>query len=102
MKNRGNKVVFWGNIPLYFEIKGARKMEKDMNSANETVEANIKINEQLEDGKVHASTERSSEAETANLQMQDQFRGENEQPAESVSPAFIYNPSIKINPENEK
>ncbi len=76
-------------------------MEKDMNSANETVEANIKINEQLEDGKVHASTERSSEAETANLQMQDQFRGENEQTSEGVSGAFIYNPSIKLNQENK-
>jgi hypothetical protein len=60
-------------------------MAKDTNSANETVEANIKINTQLEDGKVHASTERSSEAESANLQMQDQFRGENEQPSENVS-----------------
>ncbi|MEH7504532.1 hypothetical protein V7152_21370 [Neobacillus drentensis] len=76
-------------------------MAKDTNSANETVEANIKINEQLEDGKVHASTERSSEAETANLQMQDQFRGENEQTSEGVSGAFIYNPSIKLNLENK-
>ncbi|MFL6562449.1 MAG: hypothetical protein ACJ8MO_40905 [Bacillus sp. (in: firmicutes)] len=76
-------------------------MAKDTNSANDTVEANIKINEQLEDGKVHAFTERSSEAESANLQMQDQFRGENEQSSEGVSGAFIYNPSIKLNQENE-
>ncbi len=77
-------------------------MGKDTNSANETVEANIKINTQLEDGKVHASTERSSEAESANLQMQDQFRGENEQLSENVSGAFIYNPAIKFNPENKE
>jgi hypothetical protein len=76
-------------------------MAKDMNSANDTVEANIKINEQLEDGKVHASTERSSEAESANLQMQDQFRGENKQSSEGISGAFIYNPSIKLNQEND-
>lgn len=76
-------------------------MKKDTNLANEAVEANIKINEQLEDGKVHASTKGRSEAESANLQMQDRFRGESEQPPEGVSPAFIYNPAIKINPENE-
>ena len=76
-------------------------MEKDTNSPNEAVEANSKINEILEDGKVHASTERSSEAESANLQMQDQFRGEKEQSPEGVSGAFIYNPSIKFNQENE-
>jgi hypothetical protein len=75
-------------------------MEKDTTSSNETVEANIKINQQLEDGKVHASTERSSEAESANLQMQDRFRGENEQSSEDISGAFIYNPSIKLNQEN--
>jgi hypothetical protein len=75
-------------------------MEKDTTSSNETVEANIKINQQLEDGKVHASTERSSEAESANLQMQDRFRGENEQSSEGISGAFIYNPSIKLNQEN--
>jgi hypothetical protein len=33
--------------------------------------------------------------------MQDQFRGENEQPSENVSGAFIYNPAIKFNPENK-
>lgn len=75
-------------------------MEKDTNSTNDTVEANIKINQQLEDGKVHASTKRSSEAESANLQMQDQFRGENDQPSEGISGAFIYNPSIKLNQED--
>jgi hypothetical protein len=75
-------------------------MEKDTTSSNETVEANIKINQQLEDGKVHASTERSSEAESANLQMQDRFRGENEQSSKGISGAFIYNPSIKLNQEN--
>ncbi|MFP5114312.1 hypothetical protein ACSU64_18285 [Bacillaceae bacterium C204] len=75
-------------------------MKKDTTSSNETVEANIKINQQLEDGKVHASTERSSEAESANLQMQDRFRGENEQSSEGISGAFIYNPSIKLNPED--
>ena len=58
-----------GNILKYFEIKGAYIMAKDENTANETVEANVKINEQLEDGKVHASTERRSAAESANLEM---------------------------------
>jgi hypothetical protein len=90
-----------GNILKYFEIKGAYIMAKDENAANETVEANIKINEQLEDGKVHASTERRSAAESANLEMQDQFRGEQKQPSEGVSGAFIFNPSIKLNEDNE-
>lgn len=77
-------------------------MDKDTNTANETVEANSKINQRLEDGKVHASTEGSSEAESANLQMQDRFRGEKVQSAEGVSPAYIYNPSLKLNPEKEE
>lgn len=82
-------------------MKGARQMGKDKEFSNETVEANIKINEQLEDGKVHASTRGSTEAESANLEMQDRFRGEKRQPAEGVSPAFVYTPAIELNPENK-
>jgi hypothetical protein len=70
-----------------------------MEKENETVDANKKIIEQLEDWKAPSSLQGSTESEQANLEMRDQFRGENENPAEGVSPAFIYTPAIKLNPE---
>ncbi|WML50429.1 hypothetical protein RCG23_12375 [Neobacillus sp. PS3-34] len=51
-----------------------------MKKENETIQANLEINEQLEDGKVHASAKGETEAQSANLEMQDRFRGEKEKP----------------------
>jgi hypothetical protein len=82
-------------------MKGASQMKKDQIDSNETVKANIKMNEQLEDGKIHASTRGRTEAESANLEMQDRFRGENAQPAEGISSAFVYAPAIELNTENK-
>lgn len=67
-------------------------MEKDTNSVNEAVEANNKINKILEDGKVQAPVQGSSEAETANLQLQEYFRSESEESSEGLSPAQIVTP----------
>jgi hypothetical protein len=67
-------------------------MEKDTNSANEAVEANNKINKILEDGKVHAPAQGNSEAETANLQLQEYFRSESQESDEGLSPAQIVTP----------
>lgn len=76
-------------------------MGNEQEFSNDTVQANLKINEQLEDGKVHASTRGRSEAESANLEMQDRFRGENAQPAEGISSAFVYAPAIDLTSENK-
>lgn len=66
-------------------------MEKDI--VNETVDANIKINNQLEDGQVHTAKSGLPEAEKANVQMQESFRGENEEHDINASPAAIVTPS---------
>ncbi|SDM99960.1 hypothetical protein [Bacillus sp. OK048] len=66
-------------------------MTNDSNSANNTVEANNKINEQLEDGKVHAPIQANSEAERANLELQNQFNQEEQQNLR-ISPAAISTP----------
>jgi hypothetical protein len=67
-------------------------MEKDTNSANEAVEANNKINKILEDGKVNAPAQGNSEAETANLQLQEYFGGKNQESDKGLSPAQIVTP----------
>ncbi|MEH6991609.1 hypothetical protein V7075_02755 [Neobacillus drentensis] len=66
-------------------------MKNDPNSANETVEANIEINRQLEDGKVHAPVEAQSEAERANIDLQNQFNNEGNKDMRT-SPAAISTP----------
>ncbi|PAE43593.1 hypothetical protein [Bacillus sp. 7884-1] len=66
-------------------------MKNDPNSANDTVEANIEINRQLEDGKVHAPVEAQSEAERANLDLQNQFNNEENKDIRT-SPAAISTP----------
>ncbi|MEH7251456.1 hypothetical protein V7111_04960 [Neobacillus niacini] len=66
-------------------------MKSDPNVETATVEANIKINEQLEDGKVHAPIQANSEAERANLELQNQFSQE-EQQSLRTSPANISTP----------
>lgn len=66
-------------------------MKSDPNSANDTVEANIEINRQLEDGKVHAPVEAQSEAERANIDLQNQFNNEGNKDIRT-SPAAISTP----------
>jgi hypothetical protein len=66
-------------------------VQSDPNASNETVEANIEINKQLEDGKVHAPIQAQSEAEKANLELQEQFRSD-EQKDIRTSPAAISTP----------
>jgi hypothetical protein len=59
---------------------------------NEAVKANKKINEILEDGRVHESIRGRSEAETANLELQNHFGNENKEHDISASPASIVTP----------
>ncbi|NWQ40890.1 hypothetical protein MLOOGBEN_09310 [Bacillus sp. EB106-08-02-XG196] len=66
-------------------------VKNDPNSANDTVEANIEINRQLEDGKVHAPVEAQSEAERANIDLQNQFNNEGNKDIRT-SPAAISTP----------
>jgi hypothetical protein len=66
-------------------------VKNDPNSANDTVEANIEINRQLEDGKVHAPVEAQSEAERANIDLQNQFNNDGNKDIRT-SPAAISTP----------
>ena len=66
-------------------------MKNNPDSTNDTIEANIEINKQLEDGKVHAPIRAQSEAERANLELQDQFNND-EQKDLRTSPAAISTP----------
>jgi hypothetical protein len=66
-------------------------VKNDPNSPNDTVEANIEINRQLEDGKVHAPVEAQSEAERANIDLQNQFNNEGNKDIRT-SPAAISTP----------
>ncbi|MCM3694073.1 hypothetical protein [Neobacillus niacini] len=66
-------------------------MKNNLNSANDTVEANIEINRQLEDGKVHAPVEAQSEAERANVDLQNQFNNDGNKDIRT-SPAAISTP----------
>ena len=66
-------------------------MKNDPNSANDTVEANIELNRQLEDGKVHAPVEAQSEAERANIDLQNQFNNDGNKDIRT-SPAAISTP----------
>ena len=62
------------------------------NSTNEAVEANIEINKQLEDGKLNAPIQAQSEAERANLELQNQFSNDDDQKDIRASPAAIVTP----------
>ena len=66
-------------------------MKNDPNSVNNTVEANIEINKQLEDGTVHAPIQAQSEAERANLELQNQFNNDGNKDIRT-SPAAISTP----------
>jgi hypothetical protein len=61
------------------------------NAAKDTVEANIDINKQLEDGEVHAPIQTQSEAEKANLELQEQFSNDGRKDLRT-SPAAISTP----------
>jgi hypothetical protein len=60
-------------------------------TAKDTVEANIDINKQLEDGKVHAPIQAQSDAEKANLELQEQFSNDGQKDFRT-SPAAISTP----------
>ncbi len=66
-------------------------MKKDPNVDNVAVEANIEINKQLEDGKVHAPIPAHSEAERTNIDLQNQFNNEDNKDIRT-SPAAISTP----------
>jgi hypothetical protein len=66
-------------------------LKNDLNSVNDTVEANIDINKQLEDGKVPAPVQAQSEAEKANIDLQNQFNNEGNKDIRT-SPAAISTP----------
>ncbi|MEH7113618.1 hypothetical protein V7124_14685 [Neobacillus niacini] len=66
-------------------------MKKDANVDNSAVEANIEINKQLEDGKVHAPVPVQSKAERTNIDLQNQFNNEENKDIRT-SPAAISTP----------
>jgi hypothetical protein len=66
-------------------------LKNDTNSANKIVEANIEINRQLEDGKVHEPVQAASEAERANIELQNQFNNDEDNDLRT-SPAAISTP----------
>ena len=66
-------------------------MKNDPNSAKNTVEANIEINKQLEDGTVHAPIQAQSEVERANIKLQNQFNNDDKKDIRT-SPAAISTP----------
>jgi hypothetical protein len=76
----------------HFTLKGVFKMKTDPTSLSNTVEANIEINNQLEDGKVHTPIQANNEAEQANLELQNLFNNEAEQHDIRSSPAAISTP----------
>lgn len=67
-------------------------MKTDPSSESNTVEANIEINNQLEDGKVHTPIQANTEAEAANLELQNLFQNEDEHHDLRTSPAAISTP----------
>lgn len=77
-----------------FEVKKQRQFDE------EAVEANIALNDRLEDGHVHASTEGLSEAESANIKLQEAFYDDSEK--NDIAPTYMNNntPAIKINPHD--
>ncbi|MEH7390372.1 hypothetical protein [Bacillus sp. JJ1474] len=68
-------------------------MVNERKSANEVAEAEMKIIEKLEDGKVHGTTKGSTEETTANLNLQAKFSDEDDEPEIGTSPAAIVTPS---------
>jgi hypothetical protein len=67
-------------------------VKNNPNSANNIVEANIEINKQLEDGTVHAPIQAQSEAERANIDLQNEFNNDGNKEDIRTSPAAISTP----------
>ena len=79
-------------MPNYFSVEGELYIVKnDPNSAKNSVEANIEINKKLEDGSVHAPIQAQSEAERANIELQNQFNNDDKKDIRT-SPAAISTP----------
>ena len=66
-------------------------VKNNPNSINKTIEANSEMNNHLEDGKVHEPIRAKSEAERANLELQDQFNNDEHRDLRT-SPAAISTP----------
>ncbi|MEH7180768.1 hypothetical protein [Neobacillus vireti] len=66
-------------------------MKNNQDSTNDTIEANIAINKQLEDGKVHEPIQAESEAERANIELQNQINNDESKDLRT-SPAAISTP----------
>jgi hypothetical protein len=66
-------------------------VKNNPNSANNIVEANIEINKQLEDGKVHEPIQSQTETERANIELQNQFDNDGDKDVRT-SPAAISTP----------
>ncbi|RFU60285.1 hypothetical protein [Bacillus sp. V59.32b] len=72
-------------------------MDDEKVFSEESVKVNIELNKKLEDIKVRASTDGLSEAESANIKLQEAFYGNDEDP-HTFPPTYIYNntPAIKV------
>jgi hypothetical protein len=66
-------------------------MKNDPNSAKNTVEANIEINQHLEDGTIHEPIQSKTETERANIELQNQFDNDGKKDVRT-SPAAISTP----------
>jgi hypothetical protein len=66
-------------------------VKNDPNSVKNIVEANIKINKQLEDGEVQEPIQSKSETERANIELQNQFNNDGNKDIRT-SPAAISTP----------
>lgn len=72
-------------------------MDDEKVFSEETVKVNIELNKKLEDNKVMASTNGLTEAESANIKLQEAFYGKDED-HNPFPPTYIYNntPAIKV------
>lgn len=64
-------------------------------------ETNIKLNEKLEDQKVHSKMSAKTETEDANLKLQEAMN--NREKHQNMAPTYLYNetPAIKITGDDE-
>lgn len=77
-------------------------MDKEKIFSEKVSEANIELSQKLEDNKVRASTEGLSEAESANIKLQEAFYI-NDEDNNNFPPTYIYNntPAVKITGDEE-
>ncbi|MBT2687490.1 hypothetical protein J7I93_04760 [Bacillus sp. ISL-47] len=64
-------------------------------------ETNIKLNEKLEDQNIHSKMSSRTEAEDANLKLQEAMNNREEH--QNMAPTYLYNntPAIKISGDDE-